>query len=70
MAETVLTADAARTLADRILDRSGAAEAEVRLWSSDSGHTRFAANQITTEDKEEIELSDQAASPVPQGGQQ
>ena len=48
MADTVLTADAARTLADRILDRSGAAEAEVRLWSSDSGHTRFAANQITT----------------------
>jgi predicted Zn-dependent protease len=48
MADTILTADAARELAERILDRSGSAEAEVRLRSTDDGHTRFAANQITT----------------------
>jgi len=48
VAETTLSADDARALATRILQRSGAEEAEVRLLSSDDGHTRFAANQITT----------------------
>jgi predicted Zn-dependent protease len=45
---TVLSEDDARELANRILDRSGAAEAIVQLRSSADGYTRFAANEITT----------------------
>ena len=42
------TRDQARTLADRILALSKANECEVTLRSSQDGHTRFAANEITT----------------------
>ena len=42
------TSEQARTLADRILSFSKAAECEVSLRQSQTGHTRFAANEITT----------------------
>ncbi len=42
------TRDQARTLADRILSFSRAAECDVTLRHSEDGHTRFAANDITT----------------------
>ncbi len=42
------TSDQARTLAERILSFSKAAECEVSLRLSETGHTRFAANEITT----------------------
>ena len=42
------TSEQARVLADRILSFSKAAECEVSLRLSQTGHTRFAANEITT----------------------
>jgi predicted Zn-dependent protease len=42
------TNEQARTLADRILSFSKARECEVSLRLSETGHTRFAANEITT----------------------
>jgi predicted Zn-dependent protease len=42
------TSDQARALADRILSFSRAGECEVSLRQSQTGHTRFAANEITT----------------------
>ncbi len=42
------TPDQAKALADTILSFSKAPECEVSLRLSDSGHTRFAANEITT----------------------
>jgi len=42
------TSDQARSLADRILAFSRAVECEVSLRLSETGHTRFAANEITT----------------------
>ena len=42
------TSDQARSLADRILSFSKAPECEVSLRLSQTGHTRFAANEITT----------------------
>ena len=42
------TSDQARALAERILSFSKAAECEVSLRLSQTGHTRFAANEITT----------------------
>jgi predicted Zn-dependent protease len=42
------TSDQAKTLANRILSFSKAAECEVGLRLSHIGHTRFAANEITT----------------------
>src|SRR3954453_7408805 len=42
------TRDQARTLADRILSFSKAADCEVSLRHSEDGHTRLAANDITT----------------------
>ncbi len=42
------TSDQARALADRILAFSKAPECEVSLRLSQTGHTRFAANEITT----------------------
>jgi predicted Zn-dependent protease len=42
------TRDQARTLAERILSFSKADECEVSLRLSEDGHTRFAANDITT----------------------
>ena len=42
------TRDQARTLADRILGLSKARECELSLRLSHDGHTRFAANDITT----------------------
>ena len=47
MAE-ILTESEARALCDRILSRSTADGAEVRLQSGLDGNTRFAANQLTT----------------------
>jgi predicted Zn-dependent protease len=42
------TSDQARALTDRILSFSKARECEVSLRLSETGHTRFAANEITT----------------------
>src|SRR5271155_3415741 len=42
------TRDQAKTLAERILGFSKADECEVSLRHSEDGHTRFAANDITT----------------------
>ena len=42
------TRDQARSLADRILSFSRASECELSLRLSEDGHTRFAANDITT----------------------
>jgi predicted Zn-dependent protease len=42
------TSDQARALTDRILSFSRARECEVTLRLSEAGHTRFAANEITT----------------------
>jgi len=42
------TSEQARSLADRILSFSKAPECEVSLRLSETGHTRFAANEITT----------------------
>src|SRR5580704_17701425 len=42
------TSDQARSLAEKILSFSKAAECEVSLRLSQTGHTRFAANEITT----------------------
>ena len=42
------TSDQAQSLAERILSFSKAAECEVSLRLSQTGHTRFAANEITT----------------------
>ena len=42
------TSDQARSLADKILSFSKAAECEVSLGLSRTGNTRFAANEITT----------------------
>jgi predicted Zn-dependent protease len=42
------TSEQARSLADRIISFSKAPECEVSLRLSDAGHTRFAANEITT----------------------
>jgi predicted Zn-dependent protease len=42
------TSEQARALTDRILSFSKSAECEVSLWLSATGHTRFAANDITT----------------------
>jgi predicted Zn-dependent protease len=42
------TSEQARALSDRILSFSKAAECEVSLSLSETGHTRFAANDITT----------------------
>ncbi|MGP0065085.1 MAG: TldD/PmbA family protein [Isosphaeraceae bacterium] len=42
------TSDQARALTDRILSFSRARECEVTLRQSEAGHTRFAANEITT----------------------
>jgi predicted Zn-dependent protease len=42
------TSDQARALTDRILSFSKARECEVTLRQSETGHTRFAANEITT----------------------
>ncbi len=42
------TRDQARTLADRILAFSKARECELSMRLTDDGHTRFAANDITT----------------------
>src|SRR5271166_95500 len=42
------TSDQARALAERILSFSKAAECEISLRLSQTGHTRFAANEITT----------------------
>ncbi len=42
------TSDQARSLAEQILSFSKAAECEVSLRLSQTGHTRFAANEITT----------------------
>jgi predicted Zn-dependent protease len=42
------TSDQARSLAERILSFSKAAECEVSLRLTQTGHTRFAANEITT----------------------
>jgi predicted Zn-dependent protease len=42
------TSEQARAVADRILSFSKAAECEVSLRQSHTGHTRFAANEITT----------------------
>ena len=42
------TRDQAKALADRILSFSKAKECELSLRSSEDGHTRFAANDITT----------------------
>jgi len=43
-----MTREQARTLADRILSFSKADECEVSIRLSEDGHTRFAANDITT----------------------
>src|SRR5271156_6753343 len=42
------TSEQARALTDRILSFSKAQECEVSLSNSATGHTRFAANDITT----------------------
>ena len=42
------TSEQARALTDRILSFSKARECEVSLVLSESGHTRFAANEVTT----------------------
>ena len=42
------TIEEARALADRILSFSRAAECELSLSLSAAGHTRFAANDVTT----------------------
>jgi predicted Zn-dependent protease len=42
------TSEQARSLTDRILSFSRAAECEVSVRLSETGHTRFAANEITT----------------------
>ncbi len=42
------TSDQARSLAEKILSFSKAPECEVSLRLSETGHTRFAANEITT----------------------
>jgi predicted Zn-dependent protease len=42
------TSDQARRLAERILSFSKAPECEVSLRLSETGHTRFAANEVTT----------------------
>src|ERR1700761_6112337 len=42
------TSEKARALTDRILSFSKARECEVSLRLSEAGHTRFAANEITT----------------------
>ena len=42
------TSDQAKALAERILSFSKAADCEVSLRLSETGHTRFAANEITT----------------------
>src|SRR5215831_18090450 len=42
------TSEKARALTDRILSFSKARECEVSLRLSETGHTRFAANEITT----------------------
>ena len=42
------TSEQARSLAEKILSFSKAAECEVSLRLSQTGHTRFAANEITT----------------------
>ena len=42
------TREQAKTLAERILALSKAGECEVTLRASQDGHTRFAANEITT----------------------
>ncbi len=42
------TPDQAKALAERILSFSKAPECEVSLRLSQTGHTRFAANEITT----------------------
>jgi predicted Zn-dependent protease len=42
------TSEQARTLTDRILSFSKARECEVTFRQSETGHTRFAANEITT----------------------
>ena len=42
------TSDQAKALAERILSFSKAPECEVSLRLSQTGHTRFAANEITT----------------------
>jgi predicted Zn-dependent protease len=42
------TSDQAKALADRILSFSKAPECEVSLRLSETGHTRFAANEVTT----------------------
>ena len=42
------TSEKARALTDRILSFSKARECEVSLRLSEEGHTRFAANEVTT----------------------
>ena len=42
------TSEKARALTDRILSFSKAKECELSLRFSEDGHTRFAANDITT----------------------
>ena len=42
------TSEKARALTDRILSFSKAPECEVSLRLAEEGHTRFAANEVTT----------------------